>query len=463
MRLSRSMNKKIISLFIVLAIALGMPSVAFAAMPAFSEDEAIYLVDDKTGTVLVSQNAKEKFYPASTTKMVTTLVALDYVADKMDTRVTIGDEVNMVDSDSSLAEIKQGESYTWKELFYALLLPSGNDAAITIAVNVARMATGNNNLSNDEALKRFVEMMNEKANEMGCENYNFVNPHGLHDDNHYMTAEDMYIISHEALKNKDISQIVKSPTYSYKSTTPGARPWRNTNYLVVDNGSAVLFPDIYENGQNPNYNKDATGVKTGFTDQAGRCLVFSATTDGKNLLGIIFKAAENDVLYAQANDVIKSLNSDYTQVTWTDENNQMPAVKVKGNHFFDGNSLKLSTGQAAASTVLKEKQSQYTASVNLNDKLLEKVDEETYRIHGDIEESQEIGSLKITIDGKDYQSFPLYAGNRMRPRNIVDYLFWALMVILVIAFIVLARMFFVSRRNNSRRSGNHSGKSKRRM
>ena len=102
------MNKHIVSLFIVLAITLGFPGAAFAAMPSFSGDQAIYLVDEKTGTVLVDQNGEEKFYPASTTKMLTTLVALDYVADKMDTKVTVGDEVNMVSTDSSLAEIKQG-------------------------------------------------------------------------------------------------------------------------------------------------------------------------------------------------------------------------------------------------------------------------------------------------------------------------------------------------------------------
>ena len=463
MRLSPSINKKIVALLFVLGVCLALPSTALAAMPAFAENEAVYLVDEATGSVLVDQNGKEKFYPASTTKMMTTLVALDYVADKMDSRVTVGDEVNMVDSTSSLAEIKQGESLTWKELFYGLLLPSGNDAALTIAVNVARMATNDNNLSNDQALKRFVEMMNEKGDEMGLENYHFVTPHGLHDDNHYMTAEDMLLISREALKNKDIREIVKSPTYSHQSTTPGARPWRNTNFLVVDNGSAALFADVYQNGQNPLYNKAATGVKTGFTDEAGRCLVFSAEVDGKKLLGVIFKAADNDALYNQANAVIESLKNDYEQVTWTDENNMMPAVTIKGNHFFDGNRLKLTTVSAAASTVPKDKKSHYVTNVALNDTLLQKEDDEHYKILGDIEEGQEIGALEIKADGKVYQSYPLYAGNKMRPRNIVDFLFWALIVILIIAFIVLARLYFVSKKNKIGKGAAHSRKGKKRL
>ena len=126
-------------------------------------DEAVYIVDEKTGTVLADQNANKKYYPASTTKLLTTLVALDYVADKMDTRITVGDELDMLDPESSLAEIEQGESLTWKELLYGMLLPSGCDAALTIAVNVARMAADNQHLSNEEAIKRFAEMMNEKA------------------------------------------------------------------------------------------------------------------------------------------------------------------------------------------------------------------------------------------------------------------------------------------------------------
>ncbi|MBR0384838.1 MAG: hypothetical protein IJH61_09175, partial [Eubacteriaceae bacterium] len=210
------------------------------------------------------------------------------------------------------------------------------------------------------------------------------------------------------------------------------------------------------------YNKAATGVKTGFTDEAGRCLVFSAEVDGKNLLGVIFKAADNDALYNQANAVIESLKNDYEQVTWTDENNMMPAVTIKGNHFFDGNRLKLTTVSAAASTVPKDKKSHYVSSVTLNDTLLQKEDDEHYKILGDIEEGQEIGALEIKADGKVYQSYPLYAGNKMRPRNIVDFLFWALIIALIVAFIVLARMFFVSRNNKKRGGKIPSSKGKKR-
>ena len=271
------------------------------------DEEAVYIVDDETGTVLVSQNAEEKYYPASTTKILTALVALDYVADQMDTaRVTVGDELDMLDPESSLAEIERGESLTWKELFYGLLLPSGCDAAITIAVNAARMAADDQNLSNEEALKRFAEMMNEKAYEIGCENYNFVNPHGIHDDNHYISAKDMYIIAHEALKNKDIAQIVKTPVYSRQTATRGIYHWQTTNHLIFDSESAALYSDIFENGHNPLYNEDATGVKTGFTIPAGRCLVFSAKGENKKILGVIFNAPNNATLYAQANNVIDS-------------------------------------------------------------------------------------------------------------------------------------------------------------
>ena len=378
-------------------------------------DEAAYIVDEKTGTVLADQNADKKYYPASTTKILTTLVALDYVADKMDTRVTVGDELDMLDPESSLAEIEQGESLTWEELFYGMLLPSGCDAALTIAVNVARMAADNQHLSNEEAIKRFAEMMNEKADEMGCKNYNFVNPHGIHDDNHYISAKDMYIIAHETLKNKDIAQIVKTPVYSRQTATLGIYHWQTTNYLIFDSESAALYSDIFENGHNPQYNQDATGVKTGFTIPAGRCLVFSAKADDKKILGVIFNAPSNAVLYTQANNVIESLKNDYQHVAWTDENHQLPSVKVRDNHFSEVNYLKLFTGKAAASTVLKEKASRYSPRVTLNNSLLEKVDDQTYKVLKAIKEGDEIGSLDIEIDGIIYQSFPIYAGDKMRP------------------------------------------------
>lgn len=378
-------------------------------------DEAVYIVDEKTGTVLADQNANKKYYPASTTKLLTTLVALDYVADKMDTRITVGDELDMLDPESSLAEIEQGESLTWKELLYGMLLPSGCDAALTIAVNVARMAADNQHLSNEEAIKRFAEMMNEKADEMGCQNYNFVNPHGIHDDNHYISAKDMYIIAHETLKNKDIAQIVKTPVYSRQTTTHGTYHWQTTNYLIFDSESAALYSDIFENGHNPMYNQDATGVKTGFTIPAGRCLVFSAKAEDKKILCVIFNAPSNAVLYTQANKVIESVKNDYQHVVWTDEYHQLPAVKVRDNHFSDVNYLKLSTGKAAASTVLKEKASRYSPRITLNNSLLEKADNQTYKVLKAIKEGDEIGSLDIEIDGIIYQSFPIYAGNIMRP------------------------------------------------
>ena len=136
--------------------------------------------------VLYSKNENEKCYPASLTKLVTALVAMDYAA--ADTPITVGNEIYMIDPASSRAYLTVGTRLTKEQLLQALLLPSGNDAAYAMAVQVGRLIANDSALSNQAALDLFISKMNEKAASLGCTGTHFANPDGIHRDDHYTTA-----------------------------------------------------------------------------------------------------------------------------------------------------------------------------------------------------------------------------------------------------------------------------------
>jgi len=208
---------------------------------------AAVVVEESTGRILYSKNALQKRSIASTTKIMTALVALENA--NVEDEVTISKRAASIGG--STAGLREGEKYTLKELLYALLLISGNDAAIAIAEHVGG------------SVENFAAMMNARAKSLGAVNSNFVTPHGLDRENQYSTAYDVSLITIEALKHPLFRKIV-STTSSY---IPGHNLY-NTNELL---------------GSYPG----ADGVKTGYTGQAGRCLVASAERNGMRLISVV--------------------------------------------------------------------------------------------------------------------------------------------------------------------------------
>lgn len=238
------------------------------------QGEAGVLMDEDNGNILFAKNENKRLYPASTTKILTALVALD--KGNLNDLVRVGDEVSLRTTDESSAGLKRGDVIPLKVLLRAMLLPSGNDAARTIAIYIAKKDSGKPNMSPEEGIHYFAGLMNEKAKEIGATHSNFVNPHGLHDPNHYSTAKDLAIIAREARKNQVFREIVSEETYKDSFFT-----FYNRNELV--------------NRGSDNFFQGADGIKTGFTDQAGHCLVSSATRDGKNLISVVPHSSKEGV------------------------------------------------------------------------------------------------------------------------------------------------------------------------
>lgn len=267
--------KTFASLLLAVAIAgLSTIAPAFADYdPGFDVDaESVYLINLDTGKVIYEKDADKKIYPASTTKIMTALLALENIPDLDAPQVELKLYIQNVLSGTgaSLAGILRGESFSPRELLYASMLPSGNEAAMMLGDYVG-----------DGSLDYFAEMMNERAAELGAVNTHFVNASGMHDDDHYTTAYDMYLITKAALENETFRQIV-STRYYYAGEDQNGNPlhWNTTNFLISP-GSTYYYPY-------------ATGVKTGTTDEAGRCLVSTAEKNGYHYLMVMMGAPQYD-------------------------------------------------------------------------------------------------------------------------------------------------------------------------
>ena len=226
--------------------------------PPHISARAALLMDATTGNVLFSKNANTEMAMASTTKIMTAIVALTYATPAMP--ITIGaDAAAMNNGEDSVAYLRKGDTITLSDLLYALMLPSGDDAAVAIADGVAGSQAN------------FVHLMNLEAFLLGLHHTHYANVHGLDAAGHYTTAADLARLTRFAMRNWLFAHVVGTATYTLPATTQHATyTWTNTNELVWANG----YPG-------------STGVKTGFTGNAGYCLVFSARRNGASLLGVV--------------------------------------------------------------------------------------------------------------------------------------------------------------------------------
>ena len=227
---------------------------------------AVYDMDEKR--FIYTKKADEHIYIASTTKLMTSLVALSVFHP--DDVITVGQEVYMAKSGSSLSYISPGHKLQVRTLIAALLLPSGNDAAYTVAVNTAKKHSGNYSMSNTAAVTYFCNLMIEEAKKLGCNNTYFVNPEGWDHQSHYSTIEDMTKIAVAAANNAIIASIANIHSKKFYFYSGENITWNNTNKLL-DPSSKYYYPYAH-------------GLKTGSTSNAGYCLVAFAEKDGRKLL-----------------------------------------------------------------------------------------------------------------------------------------------------------------------------------
>lgn len=253
---------------------------------------AAVVMDEATGRILYEKNGGEKRYMASTTKIMTCLLALEQMEDPKE-QVTVSGYA--ASQEGSSIYMEEGEQLSVEDLIYALMLRSGNDAAVALA----EWAAGSQ--------EAFVERMNERAKQMGAEDTHFVNASGLHDKDHYTTARDLALIAREAMKHPDFQKVVKT------------REWtavRERGQEVFENKNKTLYQ--YEG---------ATGIKIGYTQDAGRCLAAASEREGIRLICVVL---DGDDWFEDAYRLMDAAYESYDTVALFKEGQPLRRISVEG-------------------------------------------------------------------------------------------------------------------------------------
>lgn len=229
--------------------------------------ESAILIDSSTGQTLYSKNEKQQMYPASTTKILAAILAIENC--NLDEKVTASyNAVMAIPSGYSNAEIRVGEELTVKELLEVFLVHSANEAGYILAEHISG------------TVSNFADLMNAKASELGCLNTHFTNPSGLHDKDHYSTAYDLSLIAKYCMKNTTFRSIVSMVSCTIPATDKHEqRYFSNTNDML--------------HSKSKYYNEYIIGIKTGYTSQARNCLIAGYKKDGIELISIVLGAPQN--------------------------------------------------------------------------------------------------------------------------------------------------------------------------
>ena len=356
--------------------------------------ESALLIDNKTNKVLYSKDMNRKMFPASTTKILTAILVLEN--HSLDEKVTASyNAVMTIPSGYSTASIQIDEVLTVEQLLELLLVHSANDAA-----NVLAEYTGG-------SIDSFVAMMNTKINELGLSDTHFTNPYGLQDNNHYTTAHDLAIIMQYCLKNDDFRKIAGQASCAIPSTNKSEpRKYSSTNELLI--------------AGNSNYYPNLIAGKTGYTSEAGECLVSAAYNNNLELVGVIlnsnnrFKDTRSLYNYGYTNFSIKNIVNEKDIIT---------NVEVK-NATKDTKNLNLLVSEdipvlANSSDDLSKIEPQITLNSD---------------IKAPIEDGQVLGKVSYSVNGITY-STDLIAANNVEKSNFVLYCLYGLGILILILII----------------------------
>ncbi|MCI5805437.1 MAG: serine hydrolase [Clostridium sp.] len=267
-----------------------IPYDAYVYDDADFEYEAGLLINQTKNSVVCAVNPHKQIYPASMTKILTAVVVMDAVNSgqiSLNDTVVIRKEIEFNEANVTALGLEPGDYITVNELLHGLLISSYNDCAIALA----RYVSG--------SVSDFVDLMNKKAQELGATNSHFVNPHGLHDNNHYTTPYDLYLIFKEFLKYDTLVQIDSSSSYvltMYKDSEKITTELTPTNAFL---SNSVEMPTGYH----------ITGWKTGTTEKAGSCIILEFVNDETNeeYICLVSNAKDHETLYQNVNDMLKQI------------------------------------------------------------------------------------------------------------------------------------------------------------
>lgn len=344
----------------------------------------IALVYDRTsGNVIYEKNGYKTVPMASTTKIMTAIVVLEN-ANLQDT-VTV--EKKAAGTGGSRLGLKVGDKITVNDLLYGLLLRSGNDAAVALAIHVGGSIEG------------FATLMNQKSNELNLNNTNFETPHGLDSKNHYTTAYELAKMADYALKKEKFKKIVG--TQNCNITISGVqRNISNTNELLG-----------YLNG--------VYGVKTGFTNGAGRCLVTACKRDNLDIITVVLGADTKKIRTSDSIKLIEYIYNNFEMV------NIQEKVNEKFNQWKEINKNRISINKGVTNNMKIDLEEMQFEEMPINKKIKDNIEIKVntiFNFDAPVEEGKIIGNLKIFIDDNEIQTLNIYNTENIRKKEIKYYI-----------------------------------------
>ncbi|HMM21318.1 MAG TPA: D-alanyl-D-alanine carboxypeptidase family protein [Selenomonadales bacterium] len=367
-----------------LALVLSLSPVAYGAPqePGISAKAAI-VIEASTGKVLYAKNADDRRYPASTTKMMTLIVALEH--GNLDDIVTTSQ--NAANTEGSSLWLTAGEKLKMTEMLYGMMLLSGNDATVAIAEHISG------------SVDKFARLMTEKAHAIGAVNTHFTNSSGLPDPNHYTTASDLARIAAYGYKNPLFTQII--------STKNIVIPWPGKDHdRDLYNENKLLW--LYEG---------ANGVKTGYTDAAGRCLVSGAKRDNIQLVAVVL---DSDEMWE---DSMRLLDYGFSQVKPQVMYNQGDILKTV--RVMDGKTeyVPLATTGNIIVPVSEDDKEKFTTVIDV-----------PARIEAPVTAGQKVGAVKAFYKNKEIASVDLVATESVERKSFFSFIWgslWSFLTFLV--------------------------------
>ncbi len=381
------MKRKMLIFFIVFILLVSFTIPVFADNSEVEELELnarIALIYDRaSGRVLYEKNGDKQTPMASTTKIMTAIVVLENTNLK---------DIVTIDSKSasiggSRLGLKKDDKVTINDLLYGLMLRSGNDAASALAIYVGG------------SIQNFADMMNNKAEELGLTNSHFVVPHGLDNEGHYTTAHELAKITDYALKNETFKKIV-----STSNTTISI----NGNLKQINNTNKLL-----------NSVSGVYGVKTGFTNGAGRCLVTAWEKNDMDIITVIIGADTNNLRTTDTKKLIEYVEKNYELVNIKEiiEEEFEKWKKINTGRIF------VEKGSKNSVELLLEEMNFENMIINKTD--INKIDIKTdilYSLKAPIKQNEIIGTLEVLVDGENISTLEIYNKEEIRKKEIRDYL-----------------------------------------
>ena len=439
------MVKKIISIIItilLLLVTLTTPALAYKPSTFTLTAEGCLIANVDTDTIIYGKNADQKLYPASLTKIMTAVVVLDECDDLKNTIVTCHKDVLdlLLGTDSSVFNLVDGEELPALELLYILLVHSANDAAITLAQHFGGTISG------------FVDKMNAKAKELGMTNTHYMNPHGLHDEQHYTTPKDMYILTKYAIQNPTFKEIFGTVRHYVPETnkTPHKRILATTVFIQDPN---TTLPDTYY--------RPVDGGKTRYTDPAGRCLVTYAEEDDITYICVVMKCPVTNEAGVKVRYEFSETKKLYEWVFNEFEYREVydtatPVGECPVELSSDTDSVALALKNPVNAVVPKEA-----------DPSSFKVDIELFEnpAYAPIALGQELGTATVKYAGETIGVVPVVAINNVEKSGMLAFVkavtdffsssFFATLILIIVIIILLMVLYLVIKNRRSKRRRRH--------